>query len=119
MAGKIKCTCGSTYFASVRVNQFKDFPSTLHQPLQEFHVDYDMRIYQCVSCNKYKLPPTNFHSMSDEDVAEYKALLDTVEGKPCEPENTKKLKPNHPGQIQFRELPEPGSENPEDAGRFR
>jgi len=85
--GSIKCKCGNTYFARINVNQFKDNPTSLHQPLYEVEPDHDIRIYQCISCEKYMLPPVNYFSSTEDDKELYniigKALVgEVVEKKP-------------------------------------
>ena len=87
--------CGNTYFIKVSVNEFHDRTSDLYQSLPEVEVDLDVKMYQCLKCNKYKLSTIDYYGASEDDKKLYQRLLDTIEGREPKPE-----KATHPGSLQ-------------------
>ena len=99
----IKCKCGNTYFARVHVNQFKDFPASLHTPLHEEDPDNDMRIYQCIACSKYMLPPIHHMSTTEQDREVYHIIDQAIQGEIVEKKKLHRGRPIHPGTARFVE----------------
>ena len=99
--GLIKCKCGNTYFARVQINQFKDNPTSLYQDLHEAEPDHDIKIYQCISCNKYMLPPVNYFNSTEDDKELYNIIAKALEGEIVEKKPKYKSRRVAPGTAQF------------------
>jgi len=97
----IKCKCGNTYFARVLVNQFQDHPASLHSPMREVEPDHDIRLYQCLLCKSYMMPPMNYFNSTEEDKELYAILQAALEGKVLEKKTKHKPKRVHSGTVSF------------------
>ncbi len=98
---KIKCKCGNTYFARVQINEFHDQPTSLHQALHEVEPDHDVRIYQCISCKDYMLPPVNYFNSTEDDKELYHIISEALKGNVVDPKPRPKSGPLHPGTATF------------------
>lgn len=96
----IKCKCGNTYFARIQVNQFRDNPIDLYRSLHEVEPDTDIRIYQCILCKDYMLPPVNYFNSTEDDKELYNIIEKALEGKVVE-KKPKFRTPIHPGSARF------------------
>ena len=112
---KLKCKCGNTYFAKVLVNQFNDLPTNLHSSLSEVDVDFDIKIYQCIKCKEYILPPVSYYNMSDDLKKLYMKLTDIIAGKDVPEERPIRRKQVAPGSAEFLSF-EP--KDPSTMGKF-
>ena len=84
-------------------NEFHDFPTNLHSSLQEIYTDYDIKVYKCIACKNYKLPPIDFYTSPNEDKDLYLTLEKAFEGKITEEEKYTRKTPIRPGTAQFVE----------------
>ena len=97
----VKCKCGNTYFAKVNVNQFTDYPVTLNSTMREVEIDHDIKIYQCISCSKYMLPPTNYHNTTADDKELYAIIDGALRGEVIEKKPRHRPKGIHAGTARF------------------
>lgn len=110
---KLKCKCGNTLFDKVEVNEYHNFTTNLHTTMREVHVDFPAKIYRCILCNKYHMPPTDYFSMSASDQKMYERIKAALEGK-VEGEDGKEDKLIPMGGIGYVN----DSTDPEDHGKF-
>ena len=110
----VKCKCGNTYFARVSVNQFKDNSAGLHRSMHEVEPDHDIKLYQCICCKSYMLPPIDYFTSTQQDKELYGIIQDALAGKVTPPKPTHKGKPIHRGTVGFVG----GEDKPEENGKF-
>lgn len=110
----VKCKCGNTYFARVTVNQFKDNAVGIHRSMHEVEPDHDIKLYQCICCKSYTLPPIDYFTSNETDKELYQIILDALSGKVTQPLPKHKSRPIHRGTVGFV-----GGENKsEENGKF-
>jgi len=97
----IKCECGNTYFARVKINQFKDNATSLYGSLHEVEPDHDIKIYQCICCDKYMMPPVNYFSSTEDDKELYNIIEQALLGKIVEKKPKYRGRAIHPGTARF------------------
>jgi hypothetical protein len=110
----VKCKCDNTYFARVSVNQFKDNSAGLHRTMHEVEPDHDIKIYQCICCKSYMLPPIDYFTSTEQDKELYKIIGDALAGTVTKPSTKHRGKPIHKGTVGFIG----GQNNPEQDGKF-
>jgi len=98
---KIKCKCGNPYFAKVSINQFRDMPTNLHASLHEVEPDYDIRIYQCICCKNYMMPPVNYFNSTENDKELYSIIESALKGEVVKPRGKFKGKRIQRGTAAF------------------
>ena len=113
---KMKCKCGNSYLIKVEVNEFYSSSTNLYTSLREIDVDRDVKIYQCLKCKEYILPPVDYLSAIDEDKTRYENLLKIVKGEEPNPEVKPRPKRTVPGEINFVPIT---SADPEHDGTIR
>lgn len=112
--GPVECKCGNSYFARVIVNQFKENSVGLYRSMHEVLPDHDIKIYQCIGCKSYMLPPIDYFTSTEDDKELYSIILDALAGKVTK--RKPKFKSNRVprGTVGFVG----GESNPDDAGKF-
>ena len=76
--------------------------------------DHDIKIYQCICCKTYMMPPMDYYTSTEEDKELYNIIAEALNGKIVEKAVRHRVKPIHSGTVAFVG----GENNPDNDGKF-